>query len=245
MITRHPLRYGYPWATVALGPLLLAQGAHVRRVTPRLPEAAGARSGVFGQGRPLRVLILGDSAAAGVGVNHQDEALSGQLLTALAQDFHLLWRLEAKSGYTTPDIIRHLNALPACAFDVAVISIGVNDVTRACAAREWLSWQSELHALLRSRFSVQQILCSALPPMHRFPALPQPLRWWLGSRTRHLNEELGRYTRQQGYELIAFDDDGPTDIMASDGFHPGAPIYQRWAQALATTIRARWHTTPI
>ncbi|EMN1930090.1 SGNH/GDSL hydrolase family protein, partial [Burkholderia ambifaria] len=31
---------GYPFATAALGPLLFLQGRHVRRVTPRLPEAA-------------------------------------------------------------------------------------------------------------------------------------------------------------------------------------------------------------
>ena len=36
-----------------------------RRRTPKLPEAAGPRSGTSGQGPPLQVLILGDSAAAG------------------------------------------------------------------------------------------------------------------------------------------------------------------------------------
>ncbi|KAB0649370.1 SGNH/GDSL hydrolase family protein, partial [Burkholderia diffusa] len=59
---------GYPLATAALGPLLLMQGRRVRRVTPRLAEAAGPRDGTAGDGPPLRVLVLGDSAAAGVGV---------------------------------------------------------------------------------------------------------------------------------------------------------------------------------
>ncbi len=54
--------------TAALAPLLLWQGRHVRRVTPRLPEAAGPRAGTTGHGPPLRLLVLGDSAAAGVGV---------------------------------------------------------------------------------------------------------------------------------------------------------------------------------
>ncbi|EKS9872121.1 SGNH/GDSL hydrolase family protein, partial [Burkholderia cepacia] len=48
---------GYPFATAALGPLLFAQGRYVRRVTPRLPEAAGPRDGVAGDGPPLRVLV--------------------------------------------------------------------------------------------------------------------------------------------------------------------------------------------
>ncbi|MET3217482.1 UNVERIFIED_ORG: hypothetical protein ABIC48_005266 [Burkholderia territorii] len=55
---------GYPFAIAALGPLLFAQGRYVRRVTPRLPEAAGPRDGVAGGGPPLRVLAVGDSAAA-------------------------------------------------------------------------------------------------------------------------------------------------------------------------------------
>jgi hypothetical protein len=31
---------------------------------------------------------------------------------------------------------------------------------------------------------------SGLPPMHRFPALPQPLRWYVGSRARDFNRVL-------------------------------------------------------
>ncbi|MFW2464580.1 SGNH/GDSL hydrolase family protein, partial [Burkholderia pseudomallei] len=40
---------GYHFATAALGPLLLAQGRHVRRVTPRLAEADGPRGGADGR----------------------------------------------------------------------------------------------------------------------------------------------------------------------------------------------------
>ena len=71
-------------------PLLLVQGKYVRRVTPKLPEAAGAREGerrlrdAGGGPASLRVLITGDSSAAGVGTQHQDEALPGQLADALA-----------------------------------------------------------------------------------------------------------------------------------------------------------------
>jgi hypothetical protein len=62
-----------------LAPLLIWQGLHVRKHALVLPEPAGPRSGTLGSGAPLRLLILGDSSAAGVGVAHQSEALSGQL----------------------------------------------------------------------------------------------------------------------------------------------------------------------
>ena len=74
---------GYKIAAIALGPLLLLQGRRVRRSVPRLPEPTGPRSGCVGAGRSLRVLIAGDSAAAGVGSANQDQALSGQLIRCL------------------------------------------------------------------------------------------------------------------------------------------------------------------
>ena len=74
-------------ATVLLGPLLLLQGRHVRRVTPTLPEPPGDRRGITGTGPELRLLILGDSAPADVGASHQSEALLGQLVSALAHEF--------------------------------------------------------------------------------------------------------------------------------------------------------------
>ena len=70
---------------LALAPLLLAQAVHTRRRLPRLPEAAGAREGVVGRGAELDLLIVGDSSAAGVGVDTQDDALAGCLSRALAR----------------------------------------------------------------------------------------------------------------------------------------------------------------
>ncbi|RBL66731.1 SGNH/GDSL hydrolase family protein, partial [Pseudomonas sp. MWU13-2625] len=43
---------GYPFAAAALGPLLFAQRRYVRRLTPRLPEAARPRARVPGHGPP-------------------------------------------------------------------------------------------------------------------------------------------------------------------------------------------------
>ncbi len=65
-------------AKLALAPVLIVQGRRVRRLALRLPEAAGARAAVAGSGaRPLRLLIVGDSATAGVGVARQRDALAG------------------------------------------------------------------------------------------------------------------------------------------------------------------------
>ena len=55
-----------------LAPVLIYQGKQVSKDTPRLPEAPGLRKGIHGNGeKQIRLLILGDSAAAGVGVDEQ------------------------------------------------------------------------------------------------------------------------------------------------------------------------------
>src|SRR4051812_12916439 len=56
---------GYQFATLALAPWLIAQGKRARARTLRMPEPPGARAGAAGTGTPLRLLITGDSAAAG------------------------------------------------------------------------------------------------------------------------------------------------------------------------------------
>lgn len=64
-------------STLFLLPVIVAQGVIVKQRTPKLLEPIGERQGVVGFGQPLSLLILGDSATAGVGVEYQYQALSG------------------------------------------------------------------------------------------------------------------------------------------------------------------------
>ena len=229
-------------ATIGLGPLLLLQGLHVRRVTPRLPEADGERQGEIGQGPPLRLLIAGDSAAAGVGAAQQAEALSGRLTALLAADFRVSWKLVATTGHTTAQALQQLRESPREAYDVVVTSLGVNDLTGRTPTRLWLRQQAELVGLLREQFQARHILLSALPPMHVFPALPQPLRWYMGAQAQRYNLGLQAWARQHGdCEFLATEFPGDLAMMASDGFHPGPGAYALWAKQLAARIRQRWN----
>jgi len=76
--------------------------------------------------------------------------------------------------------------------------------------------------------------------MHGFPALPQPLRWYLGLRARRLNQALRRWVEQsERCEFVPIDFPLRMELMASDGFHPGADAYSMWAGQLAGVIRRR------
>lgn len=228
----------YRYAAVCLAPLLLAQGLRVRRVTPRLPEPPGPRSGTAGVGPMLRLLIAGDSAAAGVGAASQREGLSGALVGALEPQFKVSWKVHAQTGLRTLDVLTRLAAMEAEPFDVAVVSSGVNDVTGGTRSSAFVAQQHDLVRLLKAHFGVRLVLLTGLPPMHVFPALPQPLRWCLGARASAFTRLLESVAAgEPGCKLLT--PHLPLDVayMATDGFHPGPLAYAKWGREAAAVIR--------
>ena len=228
-------------ALLVLAPVLVAQGHYVRRVTPRLGEAPGPRSGRSGKGKELRILLLGDSAAAGVGADDQSQALSGHLVDALSGDFQLEWQLVAKSGLTTQQTRHALKQLPRQAYDIVILSLGVNDVSQPISSLSWIYQHKALIAQIRRHCSCRQIILTKIPPMEKFPALPNPLRWYLGSKAKSFNRQLVSWAAtQDDCELIDLNHRLSPVHMASDGFHPGPAIYRCWGQTIARIIKDRW-----
>jgi len=78
---------------------------------------------------------VGDSAIAGVGAGTQDRTLYAQTTRMLASDFKVTYRVEARTGARTEHTLRRLGRLPSGAYDVAVISLGVNDITGGVSTR--------------------------------------------------------------------------------------------------------------
>ena len=220
--------------TIALSPLLLAQGLYVRRTAVRLPDAVGARSGETGSGPPLRLLILGDSAAAGVGTEAQADALSGQLVQRLAGEHRVHWQLWAKTGRSSRNVLAVLERAQAQPFDMVLTSIGVNDITSGMRLRQWLALHEHILAVLKDKFGAKRIIVSALPPMQHFRALPQPLRWALGRRAARFNAALADAMRNDPVcRMLPIEFPFAPEFLASDGFHPSAAAYAIWAEQAA------------
>lgn len=184
-------------ATLALIPALVIQGSRVKKNTIRLPEAEGAREGITGQGQTLSLLILGDSAAAGVGVAHQNDALLGAVISALQHQYQVHWRLEAQSGDTTSQVIQKTKKLVNQKYDVVVTSVGVNDVTRLMSAQTWIKQQQHFYQLIQAKFQPELIIATGVPPMHLFPTLPNPLSWLFGQYAKQMNLQLEKMIAQQ------------------------------------------------
>jgi lysophospholipase L1-like esterase len=203
-------------ALLVLFPLLLAQGLWVRRRTLRLPEPDGERlfeSPSFCKEDGVNVFVLGDSAAAGVGATHQQHALSGLLYSALSNVGSARVVLQAKTGYTSEDVLNMLQNASVEKFNVALISVGVNDVTHFTSLRRWQQQCQQIQALLARKFQCNLIIFSELPPIHLFPAIVQPLRWVLGQRAKLFNQALQDVVRLQNEKGECSSVFLPLDIM--------------------------------
>jgi lysophospholipase L1-like esterase len=222
-------------AKLALGPVLLPQAKWVRRTALRLPEAAGPREGEAGEGAmKLRLLVVGDSSAAGVGVADQAQALALPLAreVALRLNGAVGWQLIAQSGLASQEVIalvRGSNLQPA---DVAVVVVGVNDVTSQVSPSTFVERLSQLAQLL----PVQRLVFSGLPPMHLFSAVPQPLRWYLGLCAKALDAAMRNWCTRNVHVYCASDLSTDPRMLADDGYHPGPLLYPQWAAHLAKAV---------
>lgn len=225
-----------------LAPALLLQGARLRRTALRLPEAAGPRTGhVGGSVLPaLRLLFVGDSSAAGVGVAWQHEALAAQTsqMVAAATNQAVDWELIAKSGANTRDAIDLIEASNPQPADVLICALGVNDVTSQTGTKRFIRDYKELLGLVAQRTGAGTAVLSGLPPLHILPAAPQPLRWYLGQCARRLDTALSQFcAERQNMRFVSLAWAQASD-MAHDKFHPGKRQYQQWAQRVAQQILA-------
>lgn len=235
-------------AKLLLSPLLIAQAVLTRRRAPVLPEAAGERHGVFGSGPMMRVLIVGDSSGAGVGVATQDIALAGHFTRTLAEaaQAQVHWHLVAKTGITSAQALELVQRERPSPSDVAVVVLGVNDVIDQVPSHRAVGHRAALADWLIANAGVKHVAFAPLPPIHQFPLLPQPLRWIMGRDARRHDAAMARWAATRSdVSHVPIDLSLDASCMASDGFHPGEPVYRACGEALARHIatRTRLETT--
>ncbi|MEL6347472.1 MAG: SGNH/GDSL hydrolase family protein [Myxococcota bacterium] len=234
------LRLGSALSLVG-APLWAIQGRWVRANTPLLPEAGGPRQGQLpftAAGPAERILMVGESPAAGVGARHHRESLVGCFAArwGALRERTIDWQVVARNGMTAARTRRELLPdVPRRRTDVIVIVLGVNDTMRLTPVPIWRAQMTGLFDDLRERCGPAPIVVSAVPPMQRFPALPSPLREVLGLRARLLDQHLQEICTG-GDNLVHIGGliEGISDEMfCEDRFHPGPEGYEAWGGRLA------------
>ncbi len=223
-----------------LGVELLA--ARLRRYA-RPAIGPGIRATV-GEENPdtVRLVMLGDSLAAGVGVLLVEDSVGGHLATLLAGDGH---RIELSSVAVSGTRSLHLatqvsRALHGERPDVAVILVGLNDVTGLVHPSEAATHLG--NAVARLLDAGVAVVVGTCPDLAASRALGPPLRQivgWLGQRIAYAQEPAVREAGGVAVDLAGrtsavFRADPGT--ICVDGFHPSADGYRIWAHALYPAV---------
>ncbi len=217
------------------GPRILSQKRQLEREVERLPDAARPWEGKLEGPDPLRLLVVGDSTAAGTGAATQDEALPG----SLARELHartgrgVIWRAVGENGADTGEFLeRHLTDALARPADLVFVSLGANDALHARSAGAFARDLQLLLETLSDRLPEARILMSNLPIFVRFEVLPEPLRTTLYRHSRNLERAAARVVARDPRWMITEQVPPPygPGFFARDRFHPSASGYADWAR---------------
>jgi lysophospholipase L1-like esterase len=237
----------------ALGGALAATGASAGVLAAEVWAAARRRYAPAGSAPPVegeygepgaervRLVLLGDSTGAGVGVTRTQDTVGGVLARRLAgptRRVRLAGAAIAGSGTGDlgPQVSRALLGRP----DVAVLLVGTTDATSGAplpAVRQNLT-----DAVRRLRASGAAVVVGTCPDLGASRVFAQPLRAvvaWRGRRVAAVSAEATRAAGGVPVDLAGrvgpvFRADPAT--YCEDGFHPSADGYRLIAEALLPAV---------
>lgn len=233
-------------------PLLIYKGKKVRQEVPSLPEAGGPKKGVTRDGDiQLKLLTLGESTIAGVGVKTHQVGITGHLAQALDQQINgvVAWEVMAKSGYRAKEVRDILiPKISNNSYDLIVIGLGGNDTFRMTTPWRWREEFIRLLQALRQKQPSSKIVIANMPPIGQFPAFPWIVQLVLGNLVK-LHGLALRDVPQQFQNVYYVDQavdfnswlkqtPGNLDVndFFSDGVHPSELTYELWGKEIATFV---------
>ncbi|GAA6135252.1 SGNH/GDSL hydrolase family protein [Oceaniserpentilla sp. 4NH20-0058] len=219
--------------------LSIPQALYLKKTALRLPEATGNNTLYIGDPDTyLKILHIGESTVAGVGVETLSQGISHHLTHELhinsnGQGFHC--HMQGNNGIRMTELNHHLSKYKGTA-DLAIVTMGVNDTTGLTSLKTWKTEIQKSIKLLRQK-GAQHIFFMQVPPMAKFPALPAPLKYLLGLRAALLDKQLRITCESQNcVHYVCSELPISSEFMAIDGYHPNELGYKTWAQQIAPQI---------
>jgi lysophospholipase L1-like esterase len=237
--------------------LLTGQSHYARRVigTPtveplradgiHLPDGTGPvpRAELPADAEPLEFAMLGDSSAAGLGVDFPDELPGVRLARGLATELDRPVSLTtyAVVGATSKELGAQVDAVLQRPPHIALIIVGANDVTsKSPVAKSAALLGDAVRRLVAEDVAVVVGTC---PDLGAIRPIPQPLR----SIARHWSLALGRAQRKAveqagGHPVPLADLLSPEflartkDFFSPDRFHPSAAGYEAATRLLLPVL---------
>jgi lysophospholipase L1-like esterase len=187
--------------------------------------------------RVLRVAFLGDSMAAGYGVDDPAQTLPAQFAMCIsaATGRPVAVRNVATVGARSRDLRDQLRMLDG-RIDLAVLVVGANDITHRSSRPEAVSHLAL--AVHRLQAAGAAVVVGTCPDMSTVPTLVEPLRSVARFRARQLAAAQEVVVRRAGGHPVALATLGPSflrapDMFGPDRFHPSAAGYRLAAELIA------------
>ncbi|WP_183095710.1 SGNH/GDSL hydrolase family protein [Nocardioides stalactiti] len=235
--------------------VMVAEAKLARRIIgDPLDEPPPDPSGWYGRGRPgpaIRVALLGDSSAAGYGVDRVEQTPGAMLASGVARHAHR--RVYLKSfcvvGARSSDLKAQIDRALLIEPEVAVILIGGNDVTHTV-----LPAQSVRHLSVGVRRLTRagaKVVVGTCPDLGTIEPIAPPLRQVARVWSRRLAAAQTVATVEEGGRSVSLGDvlgpefaAAPTVLFGPDQFHPSAEGYRALANVLLPSVLAALDEAP-
>ena len=217
-------------------------------------EPPGA-TGWYGKGRPgpaIKVALLGDSSAAGYGVDTVQDTPGAHLASGLAEgaDRRVYLRSVAFVGAQTRDLSRQIDRALTIEPHGAVILVGVNDVTHSRLPSESVRLLEA--AVRRLPDAGAEVVVGTCPDLGTIEPIAPPLRQVARLWSRRLaaaqtiaTVEAGGRTVSLGSVLGPEFSSTPALYFGPDRFHPSAAGYASLAAVLLPSVLAAVGVVPV
>lgn len=239
--------------SIPLLPIMYNQGKRIRKTIPSLPEAKGTSGTAMEDldNGSLRILAIGESTFAGVGVATHAEGFAGSFAKSLGELYNrsVTWKVYAKSGYTARMVReRLLPKIEETHADLILIGLGGNDSFTLNRPSQWKKDINNLIEELRTRYPETPIVFTNMPPIKEFPAFTKLIHFVVGNLVEILGEKLNELVKNHpkvyyNSDVLTIDHWSkvlgvPPDksTFFSDGVHPSKFTYQVWAQEMARFV---------
>ena len=190
----------------------------------------------------IRLLVVGDSSAAGVGIETTNGLLAVRLAQCIANRTgrRVVWRAagfnSATAGQLRDFVVPNLAPEP---WTHIVLAVGTNDAKNFHTVRRFKREFGGLIYALKAKWPEARIVWSPVVDMALIPALPRALGWLLEIRASLINRTGERLCLERGVvsatRLPILD---PQAGFSRDGFHASEAGYAAWAEHLEELVMA-------
>jgi lysophospholipase L1-like esterase len=201
-------------------------------------DTTWAAPGVSASRPPIRIALLGDSTAAGYGVQRDRDTPAAQLAIGISDAARRPVHVTnvAVVGAESPDLPAQLERLGAAGVELAVIMIGANDVTELTKPSVAVPYLEDLVSALRSRGT--EVIVATCPDLGTIRPISQPLRAYARRLSRRMaREQTVAVVRAGGRTVSLGDLLGPLfasrlELFSADRFHPSEEGYREASLAI-------------